>query len=72
MGKLNKDELVECNNSTTELRGILLGYKKDEHDKPVFIHFNNKNSNIENKILHNMDIGKPGTGKGFYLKWAGK
>ncbi|MDH7605249.1 MAG: hypothetical protein HPY74_20900 [Firmicutes bacterium] len=64
MIKLNKDNLVEFNNTTTELRGVLLGYKKDEHDKPVFIHFNNRDSNIENKII----IGKPEPGKGFYLK----
>ena len=66
MSRLNKDESVECNNSTTELRGILLGYKKDEHDKPVFIHFKNRDSNLGNKNLH--IIGIPGPGIGFYLK----
>ncbi|MCL5273067.1 MAG: hypothetical protein M1486_07205 [Gammaproteobacteria bacterium] len=68
MSKLNKDELVECNNSTTELRGILLGYKKDEQDKPVFIHFKNRDFDLGSKNLHIFIIGKPGPGKGFYLK----
>lgn len=68
MIKLNKDELVECNDSTTELRGILLGYKKDKHDKPVYIQYKNIDSDFENKNLHIYTIGKPGSGKGFFIK----
>lgn len=68
MIKLNKDNLVEFNNSTTEPQGILLGCKKDEHDKPVFIHFNNRESNVKNKNLHIIIIGKPEPGKGYCLK----
>lgn len=65
MIKLNKDNLVKFNNSTIELQGILLGSKKNGHDKPVFVDFKNRDSDLGNKNLP--IIGKLGPGKGYYV-----
>jgi len=67
MIKLSEDNLAKFNNSTTELRGILLGSKKDGHDKPIFIDYKNRDSDLGNKNL--LIIGKQGLGKGFYVNY---
>ena len=40
----------------------------DKSDKPVFIDFKNRSSELGKKNLHMFTIGKPGPGKGFCLK----
>ncbi|MQL53617.1 hypothetical protein GFC01_15370 [Desulfofundulus thermobenzoicus] len=65
MSKLSNDWLVKCNNSKTELGGILLGYKKE--NKPVFIDFKNRDSDLGNKNFLFI-IGKPGSGRRWFYE----
>lgn len=66
MIKLNKDDLGGFSNSTIEPQGILIGYKKDEHDKPIFIYFNKHDDKKKNSNI--IIFGKPESGKGYYVK----